>query len=107
MFKPVNNQRGMAMVLELVLVVGVLAVVGYAGYQAYQNHHARTASNQPAAAQADTKPNGKVSNALNALDADANAEADSSAQEAANVEGADSSASDVTNVEGSYSANQF
>lgn len=99
-----TNQRGMAMVLELVLVVAVLAVVGFAGYRAYQSHH-QAASNSTA--QADTRPNGKVTNAVNALNADAQAEADSSAAEAASVQDADSSASDISNVEGSYNANQF
>jgi cell division protein FtsN len=93
------NQTGMAMVIELVLVAAVLVVVGFAGYHAYQSHHQATA--------ADTTPNGKVTNTVNALNADAKAEADASAQETAAVQDADSSSSDLTNVEGSFDESQF
>ena len=94
------NQRGMAMVLELVLVAAVLAVVGYAGFHAYQSHH-------QAVTAADTTPNGKVTNAVNALNADAQAETDASAAEASAVQDADTSANDISNVEGSFDESQF
>jgi hypothetical protein len=98
-----RDERGMAMVVELVLVAVVLSLVGVAVYQSSQ-HNAPTASQSaaPAAnASALADSAASISQSEAAADASIAASAESSADQ---IKEADV---DVTNLGGSTGANSF
>jgi hypothetical protein len=99
MQKHLRNQRGAALVFELVLVAGVLTLVGLALYQA--RHHAAvpTAKANTPAALADTTAANAEADAANEVALAA--EAESAADELAAAD------SDVSNLGGSFDANSF
>ncbi|GAC1370298.1 MAG: hypothetical protein NVSMB39_3040 [Candidatus Saccharimonadales bacterium] len=98
-----HDQRGIAMVVELMLVAVVLSLVGVAVYQS--NSHKPTASKvaAPAAVSATGLATSAASIGLSesAADASISASADSSADQLKDSD------VDVTNLGGSTSANSF
>lgn len=112
MFKPLQNQRGAAFALELVLVAAVIVFAGIGVWRYFQetNHTPSAASSgtQPGSVSSgSTVANGTVDNAVNAVNAEANAEAQDSAKEGASVQSVDSTGADAANVTGAYNENSF
>ena len=112
MFKPLKNQRGAAVALELVLVAAVLVFAGIGVWRYYQEtNHAPTASTSGTqtgtAVSGSTAPNGTVDDAVNAVNAEANAESQDSAKEGSSVQSIDSTGSDAASVTGAYDENSF
>jgi hypothetical protein len=112
MFKPIKNQRGAAIVFELVLVAAVLVFAGLGVYRYYQEtNHTPTASTSGtqsgSVVNGSTAANGSVDNAVNAVNAEANAEAQDSASEGATLSQIDSTGADAANVSGAYNENNF
>jgi uncharacterized protein HemX len=97
----INDQRGVAMLLELILVAAVLALVGLAVYQT-GHHSAPTASTTTSAPQ---NQQGVASTAAAAAEAAANTESNlsSSAETAADNE-VNAASQDATNLGGSSDA---
>ena len=95
----INDQRGVAMLLELVLVAAVLALVGVAVYQT--SHHSQTASNTSVAPAKQSAAN----SAANAAEAAANNETNlSNSAEAAADNEVNAANQDATNLGGSSNA---
>lgn len=98
----IRDERGVAMLLELVLVAGVLALVGVAVYQA-THHNTPTASVETKKA---TNAKVDIANAAAAIgDQEANADASISANADAAASQLNEAEVDVTNLGGSSSAN--
>jgi predicted negative regulator of RcsB-dependent stress response len=97
------------MIVELTLVAAILVLVGLAGWRYYQSKNVTAAPPgvAPVAKAGDTTPNGKVSDAVNALDAESTAESADAAKDNANTSSVDSTTSDASNVAGSYNESQF
>lgn len=97
------------MIVELTLIAAVLVLVGVAGWRYYQSKNVTAAppAVAPMAKAGDTTPNGKVSDAVNALNAEATAESTDAAKDNTNTTSVDSTASDASNVAGSYNESQF
>ncbi len=104
-----QDDRGVAMVAELALAAAVLVLVGIAGYRYYQAKNVADAppAVAPLAKTGDTTPNGTVSDAVNALNAEASAESADATKDNTNTNSIDSTGADATNVAGSYNESQF
>ncbi len=102
--KHFNDQRGVAMLLELVLVAVVLGLVGLAAYQA--NHHAPTAANT-IAPPAPSSAAGLAASAAAVVDQDSASDSSLSAGADATASELGSADSDVDNLGGSFDANSF
>jgi len=100
-----RDQRGVAIVFELLLVAGVLALVGIAVYQANQ-HRSQTAAVQSTGA-APTSAAGLAASAAAVAGDDATSDnnlssaADASATQLLSID------SDASNLGGSFDANTF
>jgi cytoskeletal protein RodZ len=97
-----HEQRGVAMLLELVLVAAVLALVGVAVYQSSQHQTASTTSTPPV--------NKSVSLANNAAaigETESATDASLSASAEASIVTATDADVDVTNLGGSSGADSF
>jgi hypothetical protein len=93
-----RDQRGVAMLLELVLVAAVLALAGLAVYQA--NHRAEVANVQNNAPAADS-PEGLATSAAAIVVEDSDSDAIVSTEAEAAATEAEAAQTDVTNLGGS------
>jgi cytoskeletal protein RodZ len=112
MFKPLKNQRGAALALELVLVAAVVVFAGLGVWRYFQEtNHTPTASSSGtqtgSAVSGSTVANGTVNDAVNAVNAEANAEAQDSAQEGTSLQSIDSTSAAAAGVTGAYNENSF
>ncbi len=98
-----RDQRGVAMLLELVLVASVLALVGVAVYQA-NNHKTASTSGTKAA---DSAAVGLANSAAAITEEESDADAKLSASAEASASQLSEADVDVTNLGGSSSANAF
>jgi uncharacterized phage protein gp47/JayE len=107
--KQLTDERGVAMVLEVVLAAVVLVAVGYAGVQYYKNQSSAQTTGAVGAlpGKPATKPNGTVDNATTALLNDANADSTGAASEDNIVPGTDSTSNTALNIGGSYNESSF
>ncbi len=102
--KFINNQRGAALLMELVLAAAVLSLIGLAVYQS------RHAASQQAAVQAPKTANTSVGVAQTTVDAavlDATAESSISSEAESAADQAAAADSDVSNLGASFNANNF
>lgn len=106
MIKTIRDQRGIAMILELLLLAIVLAAMGVVVWHAYHRSGSGTATTATPATTASTTPNGNVNNAVNALTQSATTESSAGVNEndSASTGGADTAAQ---NIGGSYNENSF
>ena len=107
--KQLTDERGVAMVLEVILVAVVLVAVGYAGFQYYKS---QSNADTPGAVGAlpgkpSTVANGTVDNATTALLNDTDADTTSTATEDAIVPSTDATGNSALNIGGSYNENSF
>ena len=103
----INDQRGVAMVVELVLVAVVIGAVGLAFVAS--KHAKQTATANPQAAAVGTPsavPNGSVDNAVNAFAQDAGNDSTSASADSA-VPASDTAENPNENMSGSYDETSF
>ncbi|HUD11830.1 MAG TPA: hypothetical protein VMS08_05435 [Candidatus Saccharimonadia bacterium] len=106
MKKHLKDQRGVAMVLELMLVAVVLVAVGAAIVVRSQSQP--VAAPQPGAPKVPpTVANGSVSNAVNSLTQEATGDSASANEESSLVPATDTSSGTAQSLEGSYNENSF
>lgn len=104
-FSVYKDQRGVAVVLELVLLAVLVTAVGYVVYTANQEHQ-QVAAAPPVPVT--TKTSVPAINAVvNSVTSDAQSEGTVSAQEGTSLQSADSSSVDATGVGGAYNESQF
>ena len=99
-----NDQRGVAMAMELVLVAVVLVAAGLVGYRAYQQSHVVVpVATSPVAA----KPKADIDEAVQAATSSASAESNVSQQADSDASAVTATSAAATNVEGSIDESQF
>jgi predicted PurR-regulated permease PerM len=106
MMKTLHDQRGVAMLLEVVLVVVVLGMVGIA---LYTSHHSdQTASQGSNIASPAPTPNGNVDNAVNSLTQVSPSEGSAVDNESTTaVSDGDRTSGAASDIGGSYNENSF
>ncbi len=98
-----RDQRGVAMLLELILVAAVLVIVGVALYQSNQAGKQAASVNLPKVAPAVLSADA----AIQAVQADSDNEATLSAATEASADDVTAADDDVTNLSGSFSNANF
>jgi Tfp pilus assembly protein PilX len=99
-----RDQRGIAMVFELVLVVAVLALVGLAVYQGSHRTPAASLQNPPAAP---SSAQGLAASAAATVEQESAADTNISAGAEASVSELSATDDDVTNLGDSFNENNF
>jgi hypothetical protein len=107
MKKYLQDQRGVAMVLELVLVAVVVVAVGWAVLTRYHSMQPVAAPQPVAVKVAPTVANGSVTNAVNSLTQESTGDAAVAKEEGSLVPTTDNSSGSAQNLEGSYNENSF
>lgn len=100
-----HDQRGVAMLLELVLVAAVLGLVGVAIYQS--SHHGAPAASLPSKAATVTTTAGLADSAAAIIETNATTDATLSASAESSAAAVNDADVDVTNLGGSTSANSY
>jgi Na+-transporting methylmalonyl-CoA/oxaloacetate decarboxylase gamma subunit len=101
------DQRGVAMVLEVLLVAIVLVAVGAAVATRYHANQPIAAPQPTTAKVPPTVANGSVSDAVNSITQESTGDSASAQEEGAFVPATDTSSGSAQNVEGSYNENTF
>jgi type II secretory pathway component PulK len=100
-----QDERGIAMLIELLLVVAVLGIAGAAYYTA--NNHSKATPQAATLSTPSAVPNGSVDNAVTALIQDSSADDTTAVQEDANVPATDASSGTAQQASGSVDENSF
>jgi hypothetical protein len=100
-----SHERGIAMLLELLLVALVLTVVGAAVIN--MNRNQATTPTTASVPVSSTVANGKVDNVVNALILDSAGDSTSSGQEGATIPGTDTSTGNAQAASGSVDENSL
>jgi len=106
--KIIKDQRGVALVLELLLVAVVILVVGVAIVA--RNDAATSTGATPQSkntAEVSTAPNGSVNNAVDAITQETAGDQTSASEEGNNIPQTDMSTGSAQNVGTSYNENNF
>jgi hypothetical protein len=108
MYKYMKNERGVAMVLELVLIGITVVVIGGAIAVGYQASHSASKSQAAIVSAPATVANGSVDNVVNALSLTDGSDANATDQESADASsGTDSTSAAASDMGGSYDENSF